>query len=79
METLSGVHDFVPIEWTWDRREKKLKGTKADGAQWQIPYTTPLAGVIESIGKDSKRDRGFVFASEDGADRPMRYEHWRRC
>lgn len=77
-ETLSGVEDFVPIEWTWDRRGKALKGTKADGAQWQIPYTTQLEKVIKRVRKHSSRERGFVFATEASSDRPMLYEHWRK-
>ena len=77
-ETLAGVHDFVPIEWTWDRRARCLKRSKADGVQWQIPYTKQLAGVLERVRDCSARDEGFVFSDGIEALAPIRYERWRK-
>ena len=77
-ETLAGVRDFVPVEWAWARREKALKGTKADGAQWQIPLTSQLQDVLSRASQSRQDGSAFVFATSEGRDRPIRYEHWRK-
>lgn len=77
-QTLKGVHDFIPIEWAWNTRDRCLVPATKEGEEWQVPLTKPLSNVIERARSLTGEGKGLVFAVDDNYDQPILYTRWRR-